>query len=143
MQIPVPKVGHVIAYSYVWRHEYASGRREGTKNRPAVIVLASVMDDSGRTVVTVAPITHTQPADPAGAVEIWPRTKARLGLDGEQSWIIIDDLNIFTWPGYDLRPVPGRPETCVYGPLPGDLMRQVQAAIARRRSIAVRSDRDE
>jgi hypothetical protein len=143
MHIPPPKTGYVICYSYVWRHEYQTGQREGVKNRPAMIVLANVTDAAGHIVVTVAPITHTPPADPAGAVEIWQRTKQRLGLDGERSWIIIDDLNIFTWPGYDLRPVPGRPETCLYGPLPGDLIRQVQTAIAHRRGILVRSNRDE
>ena len=143
MQIPTPKVGHVISYSYVWRHEYEAGRREGAKNRPVMIVLASHRDETGRTIVTVAPITHSPPSDPAGAVEIWPRTKERLGLDGERSWIIIDDLNIFTWPGYDLQPVPGRAETCLYGPLPAELIRQVQTTIARRHRVLTRSNRDE
>jgi hypothetical protein len=35
-------------------------------------------------------------------------TKRRLGLDAEQSWIMITEANGFVWPGPDLRPVPGR-----------------------------------
>lgn len=143
MQVPEPKVGYVISYAYVWRHEYQAGQREGSKDRPAVIVLATGTDASGQTLVTVAPVTHRPPADPAGAVEIWPKTKERLGLDGERSWIIIDDLNIFTWPGYDLRRVPGKSDTCLYGPLPANLMRQVQSTMASRRGLVKRSDRDE
>lgn len=143
MHIPIPKVGYVISYAYVWRHEYEAGQREGLKNRPAMIVLAATANEGGRIFVTVAPITHSPPGDPAGAVEIWPRTKERLGLDGERSWIIVDDLNIFMWPGYDLQPVPGRAETCLYGPLPAELIRQVQTAIARRHRVLTRSNRDE
>ncbi|RJF80695.1 growth inhibitor PemK [Oleomonas cavernae] len=142
MEIPAPKVGHVIAYAYVWRQEYAAGQREGAKNRPCAIVLATARDNGGRLIVTVAPITHTPPSDPAAAVEIWPLTKKRLGLDGNRSWVIVDDLNVFTWPGFDLQPVPQRPETCLYGPLPGGLIRQIRAAIARCYPSAALSDRD-
>ncbi len=142
MEIPAPKVGLVIAYSYVWRHEYRDGRREGVKDRPCVIVLAAVSDTTGATTVMVSPITHRPPQEAEAAVEIWPRTKERLGLDGERSWVVIDEINVFTWPGYDLRPVPKQPATCVYGPLPMGLMRQIQAAIAARHARIVGSDRD-
>jgi hypothetical protein len=143
MRIPTPRVGDVVAHAYLWRHEHAAGLREGVKNRPVMVVLATATDDGGRTVVTVAPITHSPPDDPGGAVEIWPRTKDRLGLDGERSWIVVDDLNVFTWPGYDLRPVPGRPDTCLYGALPAALVREVQSAILKRYRALIRSDRDE
>jgi hypothetical protein len=33
--------------------------------------------------------------------------KRHLGLDGERSWIVLDEINDFIWPGHDLRPVPG------------------------------------
>jgi hypothetical protein len=32
--------------------------------------------------------------------------KARLGLDGAKSWVVIDDANLFHWPGPDLRFLP-------------------------------------
>lgn len=142
MEIPAPKVGMVISYAYLWRHEHLAGLREGVKDRPCVIILAVEQDERGLQTVTVAPVTHRPPDDPASAVELWPLTKSRLGLDGERSWVVIDDLNVFTWPGFDLRPVPGRRETCVYGPLPLALMRQIQQAIAVRVRLLRRSNRN-
>ena len=142
MQIPEPRVGQVICFSYVWRHEYHRGERDGRKNRPCVVVLASARDPTGRVFVTVAPISHAPPRDPAGALEIWPATKQRLGLDGARSWVVIDDLNIFAWPGYDLQPVPGRPETCLYGSMPAAFMRQIQSRIMIRAAEITRSNRD-
>jgi hypothetical protein len=48
-----------------------------------VIVLAVEGEAAGATVVTVLPITHSAPADPASAVEIPLPVKRRLGLDDE------------------------------------------------------------
>ncbi len=31
-------------------------------------------------------------------------TKLRIGLDESQSWVILDEVNDFEWPGPDLRP---------------------------------------
>jgi hypothetical protein len=44
--------------------------------------------------------------------------KRHLGLDDDASWIVLDELNSFVWPGFDLRPVPGRPGEYAYGHLP-------------------------
>ena len=66
----------------------------------------------------VAPITHSPPHDRNVAVEIPRRVKEHLGLDGERSWVILEEVNIFTWPGFDLRPI-RRGETRIdYGLLP-------------------------
>jgi hypothetical protein len=54
--------------------------------------------------VTVVPITHTPPSDPADAVQIPPSLKAHLGLDDLLSWIVVTETNDFLWPGPDLRP---------------------------------------
>jgi hypothetical protein len=70
MPIPTPEAGLVISYSYLWRHEAGSGRIEGNKDRRCVIPLAIERQPSGETVVTVLPITHRPPDDPAAAVEI-------------------------------------------------------------------------
>jgi hypothetical protein len=43
--------------------------------------------------------------------------KRHLGLDDAASWIVLDELNSFVWPGFDLRPVPGRPGEYAYGHL--------------------------
>ncbi len=45
-------------------------------------------EGNGRTVVTVAPITHSPPAYAGSALALPAATKQRLGLDGERSWVI-------------------------------------------------------
>jgi hypothetical protein len=90
---------------------------EGRKDRPCVIVLAANRTEYGM-VVTVVPITHAPPSKPASALEIPAAVKQHLRLDGQRSWIIVDEGNRFVWPGYDLRPVPGTPDRYDYGFLP-------------------------
>jgi hypothetical protein len=55
-----------------------------------------------------------------------------LGLDDEPSWVVVDEINEFTWPGYDLRPVPGRPGHYSYGFLPPKLLFEI---IERMRTL--------
>ena len=136
-RIPDPQPGLVISYAYLWQREAAQGRDEGTKYRPAVVVLAVESDDAHGETVLVAPITHREPENPSAAVETPPQTKRRLGLDAERSWIIVSEVNRFEWPGPDLLPVaPGR---WVYGHLPAGLFRIVRdrlLAIASRRKLS-------
>jgi PemK-like, MazF-like toxin of type II toxin-antitoxin system len=113
-----PKPSFVIRYLYDWSTDGAAVPPSAEKERPAVIIL-SVTKRNDRILVRVAPITHRMPDDMARAMEIPPLTKARLGLDGQRSWVILDHANEFIWPGPDVRPVPGRdPATIYYGPLP-------------------------
>jgi len=123
--LPDPEAGLVIACSYLWRDEALRGLEAGRKDRPCVIVLAVAQVD-GRTQVTVAPVTHSPPARPEFAVEIPQETKRRLGLDSERSWIVASDLNVFVWPGVDLRPTTRGGTTYSYGLLPGALYRQLR-----------------
>lgn len=122
MTWPVPRPGLVIRYSYLWRREAAEGQEEGRKDRPcAVILTLQDLDDGTR--VFVLPITHTPPAGRQDAVEIPAMVKARLGLDTERSWIVLDEFNDFIWPGPDLRFLPGQgPESAAYGYLPPKLL---------------------
>jgi len=118
VSFPEPYAGLIIRYSYLWKREFDAGREEGTKDRPCAIVM-TVVDEDGDKDVLVLPVTHSPPTDPADAIEIPAKTKSRLGLDGERSWIVITEANEFVWPGPDLRTVPGRDEsTIAYGPLP-------------------------
>lgn len=103
MPIPNPEPGLVISYAYLWHHEYQTGREEGQKDRPSVIVLAVEREADGATVVTVLPITHRPPTDAASAIEIPLPVKRHLGLDDDRSWIVVAEGNEFLWPGYDLR----------------------------------------
>jgi hypothetical protein len=56
--------------------------------------------------VTVLPITHSAPHNPASAIEIPLPIKRHLGLDDDPSWIVVDEGNEFLWLGYDLRKLP-------------------------------------
>lgn len=129
MALPTPEPGLVIPYAYLWRHEHRKGQEEGRKVRPAVIVLAVQSPKSGAPRVTVAPITHTPPASDGEAIELPPRIKQALGLDDERSWIVLDEVNQFAWPGYDLRPVPGSTDRFAYGFIPPKLYDTVIARI--------------
>ena len=117
MPIPNPEPGLVISYAYLWHREHQAGREEGQKDRPSVIVLAVERETDGATVVTVLPITHSPPADPATAVEIPLPVARHLGLDDDRSWIVVAEGNEFLWPGYDLRKLP-RSDRYDYGFLP-------------------------
>lgn len=139
MALPEPQPGLVIRYAYLRRDEAKKGREEGSKDHPCVVVL-SVRDRGGDSIVTVAPVTHGPPPASGNAVDIPPATKQRLGLDHLPSWIVTDDLNEFIWPGPDIRPVPGRPRgTFAYGFIPAGLYQAVrQAIIGHVRTHAVR-----
>jgi hypothetical protein len=142
---PQPRPGLVIRYAYLWRREALEGRDEGTKDRPCAVVLA-FQDEQGRTKVYALPITHSPPRSGEDAIEIPPLVKARLGLDGERSWISLAEANIFHWPGPDMRFLPGKgPESAVYGFLPPAFFRVVRdrflaADRAKKASMVIRTE---
>ena len=116
---PEPQVGLVISYSYLWSAEAQRGQVEGRKDRPCAIVVAlQIPEKEARKQVAVIPITHMPPHDPNVAIEIPRRVKEHLGLDSERSWAILNEFNVFTWPGFDLRPVKGGDGRVEYGFLP-------------------------
>lgn len=132
MTWPAPRPGLVIRYSYLWTREAQTGREEGAKDRPCAIVLA-IGDVQDRTRVIVLPITHTAPQPPDEGIELTQQTKARLGLDGERSWIMLGEGNDFIWPGPDLRPVAGQgPESVAYGFLPPRLFQTIRERFLAR-----------
>lgn len=127
MSLPAPTPGLVIRYSYLWARERDAGREDGVKDRPCAVLLAT-RDEAGDLKVIVLPITHARPLDPDGAVEIPAATKRRLGLDEDQSWIVVTECNVFAWPGPDLRFARGAgPESVAYGLLPAKLFEIVRA----------------
>lgn len=126
MAVPEPVPGLVIRYSYLWYNEAAAGAEEGRKDRPAVIVLA-LRRSGDETVVLVAPVTHSAPANADAAIEIPAATKQRLGLDDARSWIVADDLNQFVWPGPDVRATPDG--SFAYGELPAPLFSEVRKRV--------------
>lgn len=140
MSWPEPRPGLVIRYAYLWRREADAGRDEGVKDRPCAVVIA-IKNDAGETTVYVTPVTHTPPTAPEDAVELPSRTKARLGLDDQRSWIMVTEGNRFLWPGPDLRFVPGEgPESIAYGMLPPAVFSAVRerfVALARARRVTI------
>lgn len=138
MSWPKPAPGLVIRYAYLWKREAARGQEEAPKDRPAAVVLA-IADESGRHRVYALPITHSPPLDADDAVEIPPVTKHRLGLDGERSWIMLTEANVFLWPGPDLRILAGSdPSSSAYGMLPPGVLHGIKRRFlerARRRQL--------
>lgn len=121
MSLPEPEPGLVISYAYLWRHEHNKGQDEGRKDRPALIVLSIDNAKTGNPRVTVAAITHTMPHSDTIALEVSPAVKRHLGLDDERSWIVLDEVNQFNWPGFDVRPLPGSRDRYTYGFVPPKL----------------------
>lgn len=128
--MPKPAPGLVIRFGYVWKREAEAGRESGAKDRPCVIVLA-VETVEGRPVVTVVPITHTQPDDEAMGVRLLEKVQRQLGLDTEPAWVVVSEVNRFIWPGPDLRPISAdKPDTFAYGFLPRDLLLDIRDRMA-------------
>ena len=137
MPLPTPELGLVVSYAYLWNSEFEEGQEEGIKDRPCALIL-SCQNDRGNTIVAVVPVTHTPPQRLEEAVEIPAVVKRHLGLDEARSWIVVSEINRFTWPGPDLRPVArSEPDRFEYGFLPPGLFRQVlekfEATVAARR----------
>jgi len=75
-------------------------------------------------------VTHSRPDNPAAAVELPQAVKRHLGLDTNRSWIVLDEVNEFTWPGFDLRPIPPTRDAFAYGFLPPRLFDALTARLA-------------
>ncbi len=132
MPLPNPEPGLVITYAYLWHHEQLAGQDEGRKHRPAVVVLVTQQTDGDAIEVTVLPMTHRPPDNPAWAIEIPLPVKRHLGLDNSRSWIVLAEGNDFLWPGYDLQKTPGG-ERYDYGFLPPRFFNQALNAFDQLR----------
>lgn len=127
---PAPPVGHVVAYEYLWSSK-ADRREDGEKVYPTALILAKSME-FGSPLVYALGISHKPPNPTERALEV-PRKMARwLGLDDRPQWLYTNELNIFVWPGPDLRPATWissrklQHGSCVLGPLPQDWFEEVK-----------------
>lgn len=129
MLIPEPEPGLVIRYSFLWSHEAQQRAIEGSKDRPCAIILVVQTPGAETRRVSVLPITHTPPlaADAITHLKLTPAECKRAGLDGAEHWVVLAELNRFSWPGHDLRPVPGT-QSCVHGSLPQASYRRIVSA---------------
>jgi hypothetical protein len=131
VSLPEPIPGLVIRYAYLWRDEQQRGQEEGRKDRPCAVILVTT-DEDGDRVVTVLPVTHSPPVNPALAVEIPLATKRRLGLDDARSWVVLTEANRFAWPGPDLRIAhAGDLASIAYGELPGAILKEIKTKLAQ------------
>lgn len=125
----------MIRYSYLWHREHLVGREEGTKDRPSAIILA--LCEGADPHVVVVPLTHTPPGANESAMDLPLAVKRHLGLDGERTWIIFSESNVFRWPGPDLRRIPGKgDETVAYGFLPPKLFAELRRRFIERDASA-------
>lgn len=124
----LPKPGEVINYSYLWEHEYRSGRDEGVKDRPVAVVIVT-QSAGGFDELFVVPMTTTRPEKGQDAIEVPAAVRRQLGLKAERSWIVVSEWNRFTWPGYDIRPLRKGDPGISFGFLPAGLFRQIRDAI--------------
>jgi mRNA-degrading endonuclease toxin of MazEF toxin-antitoxin module len=128
--IPDPEVGLVVHFNYLWAREARAGRDEARKSRPCAIVISFRRAADGARIALLAPITHSPPRDDKSAVEVPTSVKARLGLDEQRSWVIVDEVNETAWPGFDLRAnIQG---DYAYGFIPPRLHAKIKAAILDR-----------
>ena len=134
MTFPAPKQGLVIRYAFLWSHERDAGADEGSKDRPCAIVVATSLKPDGEIQVIVSPITHRPAEDSNASIEI-PRAVCRsLGLDAGRHWLRLEELNRFSWPGFDLRPIPGRGGDIAYSMLPPALFEALRKGILARQA---------
>ena len=89
--------------TYGRTNQARAGQQEGLKDRPVVVVLAAATV-AGQVRLTVAPVTHSAPEQTFDAIEMPRSVKRHLGLDNERSWIVVTEINVFVWPGPDVRP---------------------------------------
>jgi hypothetical protein len=127
-RIPEPQAGMVIRYEYLWARQHEQGMAYGEKTRPCAIL--AVVNDKDDTTVYVSPITHTAPFHPEESILLTQETKRRLGLDTQNSWLMVNEVNKFTWPGDDLRRVPHvQPASYTYGMLPETVLLEARSKL--------------
>jgi len=138
-----PEIGLVIRHLYLWRDEKARGQEEGRKARPCLIVHTR-QNEFKETEVYICPITHTPPNKGTPAIEIPLRTKQRLKLDDDRSWLMTGEVNRFTWQGPDL--VTTQSGKLAYGYMPHrltkDAVNQIKEHV-RERTLAILNRDDE
>jgi hypothetical protein len=130
MHIPAPEPGLVVRFNYLWRREQLAGRDNARYARPCAIVLTQRRDIDGALLVLVAPITHSPPIQEDSAIPLPEGVKASLGLDSQPSWIVVDEVNEFAWPGFDLEP--NAAGEIAYGFIPPKLYEQLKSMILKR-----------
>jgi hypothetical protein len=132
MMTELPKLGQVLNYVYLFRHE-AGTRDEGVKAKPEDMIPVVVIDvnETSRR-VTVLPVT-SQGERYKDAVPI-PEDVARAANLRPPSAILVSEYNIFTWLGFDLRPL-ATSGGYVIGRLPPGFTAKIRTLVATARPV--------
>ena len=136
-----PRVGQIVEHYFLWGGENSAGQSEAAKSRPCLIV--AVEPSATGSQVTVLPITTRPPGSGITAMQIPANISQRIGLDpARSSWLILDEANVFSWPGFDL--VPQRGGAFARGTVTAGFFRQVVDAVLalRRRNRTQTISRD-
>jgi|SRR5579862_634530 len=139
-----PKVGQIARHHFLWSDEKASGRTDGAKARPCIIIAVETRSSGEPPRVTVLPVTSQAPRPDAAAIAVPEALKARIHLDpGRPAWVVIDQANVFTWPGFDL--VPASNGSFIRGVITSGFFQQIATAVIaiHARGRLRRTDRDD
>jgi len=128
LSYPAPRPGLVIRYRFLWSREAKAAATEGRKDRPCAIVVAVPRDQHGDIRVVVVPVSYKAPHDDDAGIELSAVVKEALGLDAEACSVVLDEMNVFSWPGYDLRPIAGT-DRVDYGVLPQQMFEQTRRGV--------------
>lgn len=119
-----PKAGMVIEFPYMWQVEAEDGD-DNPKKRPCV-VMAAVQTPSGLR-ISVVPVSHTVQFE--AHVEVPKNFLHQAGLDGQHSYVITEEMNVFDWP-----PKSADLSVRTVGVVPEGFFNRLQTEIARLRA---------
>jgi hypothetical protein len=95
--IKEPETGEIFTYCYLFGREEDKGQIEGIKDRPVVVIAKR-----GKRYI-VAAVT-TKGDNRPGAIPV-PDDVASSAHLVPGSSVLVSEVNTFTWPGFDIRPL--------------------------------------
>ena len=122
-----PKPGDILNYVFLFAHE-AKIRDEGVKERPCVVIMT--IPEQQR--VLVAPLT-TQGDRYADTLPV-PDDVCRIANLRGPTAVVLGELNMFTWLGYDVRPLHDTDDIYI-GRFPPGFTASVMTKIKSRRPV--------
>ncbi len=122
-----PRPGDILNYIFLFAHE-AKARDEGIKERPCMVIMTIPEEQR----VLVAPLT-TKGDSYADTLPV-PDAVCRIAKLRGPTSVVLTELNIFTWLGYDVRPLHGSDDIYI-GRFPPGFTSSVMAKIRRRSPV--------
>jgi hypothetical protein len=124
-----PYVGALISYRFLWPSDHDKGFDCAESTQPCVVMAVQDLPDWTFKVL-VCPITHTPRAEDL-PIAIPDALALRAKLDGRDSFVVSNALNILVWPSNDVVPLEvGNRSTLIRGDLPKEFLKEIGASIA-------------